>query len=98
MSQDASRAVVISNPQGLHLRPAHGVVTLASGFQAAIQVSREDGEVADGKSMLSLFTLGAAEGTQLVVRAIGEDADSAVQELADFLEKLEDLNIDEGAS
>ena len=96
MANEASRSVVISNSQGLHLRPAHGFVALASQFDSDIRVSREDGEVVDGKSILSLITLGAAQGTELTVRAEGSDADNAVNELAQYLEGLQETDIPPG--
>ena len=91
MTNETSRSVVISNPQGLHLRPAHGFVALASKFDSDIRVSREDGEVVDGKSILSLITLGAAQGTELTVRAEGADAETAVSELTEYLEGLDEV-------
>lgn len=94
MANETSRSIVISNPQGLHLRPAHGFVALASKFASKIRVSRKDGEVVDGKSILSLITLGAAQGTELTVRAEGADAVNAVNELAEYLEGLSETDID----
>jgi phosphotransferase system HPr-like phosphotransfer protein len=43
---------------------------------------------------MSILTLGARQGTQLNLRAIGEDA----QEAVDFLSKLFDIGFDESDS
>ena len=76
----AVRRVIVSNPQGLHARPAHALAQLANRFQASIQIVK-DGEPVDGKSILSILTLAAAQGTELVIRATGPDADAAVDAL-----------------
>ena len=48
-------------------------------------VSRGD-ESVDGKSILSILTLGATQGVQLIIRAEGADADVAVQQLSQLVE------------
>ena len=58
-----SRTVVVTNPQGLHARPADLFVKLASQYQATIEVIK-DGERVDGKSILAILTLAAVQGTQ----------------------------------
>jgi phosphotransferase system HPr (HPr) family protein len=81
--QSASRQVTVVNPQGLHARPAHAVVTLASRFRSDIELVR-DGEIADAKSILAILTLAAAQGSQLTLRARGEDAGEALEALTDL--------------
>lgn len=72
------KTVIVNNRQGIHARPAHAIATLASRFKANIEIVR-DGTVADGKSILAIMTLAAAQGTSLMLRASGEDADAAVE-------------------
>ena len=64
-----SRQVTVVNPQGLHARPAHRFVELASRYNATITIIK-DGEQVDGKSILEILTLGASQGTEL---SISED-------------------------
>ena len=78
-----TRNVTVQNPQGLHARPADLLVRMASGFQSNI-LSGRDGEFVDCKSILSLLTLGAAQGTVLTISADGGDA-------ADALNAIEEL-------
>jgi phosphotransferase system HPr (HPr) family protein len=73
-----TKTVTVSNRQGIHLRPAHAIATLASRFKANIEIVR-DSTVADGKSTLAILTLAAEQGTLLLLRASGEDASAAVQ-------------------
>ena len=76
----ATRQVRVTNPQGLHARPAHALVNLANRFQSEIGVIR-DHERADGKSILSVLTLAAEHGTELIIEARGDDAIDALDAL-----------------
>ena len=55
-------------------------MNLASRFKSDVQVIR-NGESVDGKSILSILTLGASEGTQLTLKASGDDALDALDAL-----------------
>jgi phosphocarrier protein HPr len=79
------RTVVIRNKQGLHARPAELFVRLASQFQSRIGVFRGQERV-DATSIINILTLGAAQGTELVLEAEGEDAAQAVEALARLVE------------
>ena len=79
-----STTVTVTNSQGLHARPADMLVRLARQFEAEIELEK-DGERVDGKSILSVMTLGAEQGTKIAIRAIGQDADEAVRALAQLI-------------
>ena len=79
-SYRSNRLVTIRNPQGLHARPADMIVRLALQFQSQIEIVR-NGERFDGKSILSLMTLAAEQGTQLLLQANGPDAEEALAAL-----------------
>ena len=80
-----ARAVLIQNRLGLHARAAARFVKTAGRFQAEITVEVGRQKV-NGKSIMGLLLLGAAEGTTLMLRATGEDAASAVRALEDLVE------------
>ncbi len=82
----AHRLVTVRNPQGLHARPADMVVRVALQHASQIEVLR-DGERYNGKSILALMTLAAEQGTELVLRAEGPDADEALEALAELFER-----------
>jgi phosphotransferase system HPr (HPr) family protein len=87
-----SRTVVVRNSQGLHARPADLLVRLASKFASSIQIGK-NGEMVDCKSILSLLTLGAGEGTELSLTAQGEDAAEAIESIVLLFEAgFEDTN------
>ena len=71
----------VANRLGLHARAAARFVKLASRFESRITVSK-DGSRVDGKSILSLLTLAAREGTRLRLAAEGNDAGDALAQLA----------------
>lgn len=80
-----TRAVVIRNRLGLHARAAARFVKTAGRFQAEITVEVGRQKV-NGKSIMGLLLLGAAEGTTLMLRATGDDAASALRALEDLVE------------
>jgi phosphotransferase system HPr (HPr) family protein len=76
------RATVrIVNPQGLHARPISRFVQTAGQFDATVSVRGPDGTVADGRSIFSMMTLAAGQGTELVVEAEGRQAAEALDAL-----------------
>ena len=81
------RETRICNTLGMHLRSAASFVNLAAKFESQIRVAVVDMPAVDGKSILGLATLGAAEGSTIVITAEGPDEESAVQELAELVER-----------
>jgi phosphotransferase system HPr (HPr) family protein len=80
-----AREVRICNPLGLHARAAARFVHTASRFRSRVTVSR-DGRSMDGKSILGILLLAAAQGAQLRLVAEGEDEAAAVDALATLVE------------
>ncbi len=78
-----TRTVVVTNRQGLHARPADTFVKTALRYESKIEVIKESERV-DGKSILSMLTLAAMEGTKLSIEATGDDAEQALDALADL--------------
>ena len=76
-----TRDVVVPNALGLHARAAARFVQLAARFAAQIRVSRGDRTV-DGKSLMGVLLLAAAQGSTLRIEAEGADADAALDALA----------------
>lgn len=81
----ATREVVIRNRLGLHARAAAQFVKTAGRFQAEITVEVGRQRV-NGKSIMGLLMLAAAQGTPLTLRATGGDGSAALQALADLVE------------
>jgi phosphocarrier protein len=79
--------LVISNPDGLHLRPISAFAELAKGFASRVTVHK-DGKAYDGKSPLDMMLLAAAQGTELDLEVAGPDAAEALRRLLDLLADL----------
>lgn len=80
--------VVVSNPLGLHARPAASFVQAASRFRSAIfvsNVSRGCGPVS-ALSLNGLATLQITQGQEMHIQAAGEDAEAVVAELVRLVE------------
>lgn len=69
--------------QGIHARPAAKFVKTAKRFTSDIKVIK-DGREANAKSALKLMTIGAKKGDDIIIRAEGEDAEEAVNALAEI--------------
>ncbi len=79
-----SRTVTVTNPLGLHARAAARFVRVATRFESAVRLARE-GRSHDGKSILGILLLAAAQGTVLTVSADGRDEAAAVDALAELV-------------
>jgi phosphocarrier protein len=92
----ASRQIEITNPLGLHMRPANVFVRLAHTFRSDVRVLH-NGHSINGKSILDLTSLAALQGTRLVIEARGDDAEAAVSALVELVEtKFHELDQESG--
>ena len=83
-SDEIVRDVVITNPHGLHARPATAVVSRARAFESRV-VLEANGRRADARSITGLLGLGAAVGDRARIVAQGKDAMQAVDAVAAIL-------------
>lgn len=75
------RTVTVTNANGLHLVPCSLVAKLAGEFACSVTIYK--GELAvNAKTVLELMTLGATQGTELVVVAEGPGAEEVVERMA----------------
>lgn len=73
----------LTNPHGLHARPAAKLVSALRGLDASVHVANETtgSAAADASSLSSLASLGLRQGHTMVVHASGPDADTAIQRI-----------------
>ena len=76
--------LAITNKLGLHARAAAKFVRLASSFRSRVLVERDETTV-DGKSILGLLALAAAQHTRLRLSADGDDAQQALTALQQLI-------------
>jgi phosphocarrier protein HPr len=81
----AARELPITNQRGLHARASAKFVKCAEGFDAEITVTR-DGMSVPATSIMGLMMLGAAMGTSIMVEARGNQAEDALEALAQLVD------------
>jgi PTS hybrid protein len=70
---EVTAVLTLINPIGLHARPAAALAGALGAMEVDIDING-----ADGQSVFLLMALGAGQGTELLVRASGPDAQRAV--------------------
>ena len=80
------KELVVSNKLGIHARPAAMFVKTANRFDCDILVEK-DGETVNGKSIMGLMMLAAGPGSRLVLHAEGHDAQRAVVEIEELIQR-----------
>lgn len=80
----SSAEFTIVNALGLHARAAAQLVKLANRFKADIYIVKEDQEV-NGKSIMGVLMLAATQGSQITVRAEGDDSEPAVKAIGELI-------------
>jgi phosphocarrier protein HPr len=78
------RAVEVVNEAGIHARPAAEIVKVAAKFRSEILVVRDDLEV-NAKSIMGVMMLAAECGSTIIIKAEGDDADAAIDAIADLV-------------
>jgi phosphocarrier protein HPr len=83
----AESRVLITNPTGLHARPAARFVELAASFKSNIRVTNltANSPTVNAKSILGILSIGAEDGHEILISAEGEDADPACQALVELV-------------
>ena len=82
----AERQATIASSSGLHARPAKLFVQAVAEKKIPITIAVEGGADLNAGSILSLMGLGASKGTVVTLKADGEGAEQALDELVTLLE------------
>jgi len=78
------KTIEITNPTGLHARPAALFVQTAGKFTSNIWIKIGNKKV-NAKSIMGLISLAVSKGTEITILAEGEDEDLAVKEIIDLV-------------
>ena len=76
----------ITDPQGIHARPAGLFVKEADKFPCSVSGGK-DGKWVEGKRLLAFMGLGIKQGQEITLRCEGEQEAEAMEALSDFLQK-----------
>jgi phosphocarrier protein len=80
-----TKKVVITNPTGLHLRPAGNLCKVAMNYKSHITFGYGE-NTANAKSVLSVLGACIKCGDELELRCDGPDEDEAMQALVEAIE------------
>ena len=84
-----TRTVTILNPTGFHARPARSFVDAATNdYPDTLITVTKGAKVINGKSVLSMLTLGAKCGDSIVIEAVGGKETQALAALGDLFETI----------
>ncbi|MFI3329935.1 MAG: HPr family phosphocarrier protein [bacterium] len=79
------KQILVKSTVGLHARLAAKVVQAASKYEVDIELHYND-KIIDIKSILGLMSLAIPSGQNVKVVANGNDAEAAINEIAELLE------------
>jgi len=82
----AEKTCVVRNKMGLHARPAALIVQTANRFPCEV-VLLKDGSEVNAKSIMGVLMLAAARGSEILVRAEGEQAQACVDAIDQLFTK-----------
>ncbi|MEC7226121.1 MAG: HPr family phosphocarrier protein [Candidatus Latescibacterota bacterium] len=80
------KTVVITNPLGIHARPAALIVQEAAQFAAEITLSKGDVTHINGKSIMGVMMLAAENGAEVTITADGDDEIEALEKIAALMQ------------
>ena len=75
----------IINRLGLHARAAAQLVQTANRFRSEITIEKDGMEV-NGKSIMGILMLAAAQGSQISVAVSGDDAQQALNAIGQLID------------
>jgi phosphocarrier protein HPr len=79
------RSVRVGSSVGLHARPAALFTQAAAKAPVPVTIAKAGGAPVDARSILLVLTLGVGHGDEVVLRAEGDGADEALDQLAELL-------------
>lgn len=74
----------ITDPRGIHARPAGQLVKLVSSYRSSCSIGKA-GNLVDGKRVLVVMKLAIQQGEEMVIQFDGPDEDEAASATLDFL-------------
>ncbi|MDF2963491.1 MAG: phosphocarrier protein HPr [Paenibacillus sp.] len=82
-----TQTYTVLNPSGFHARPTKAFVQAASAFPCKINVIK-GGKKVNGKSSLSMLTLGIQQNDEVTLEVDGEQEEQAEKTLGELLTKI----------
>lgn len=76
---------VITDPEGIHARPAGELVKAAKGFQCEIRLEK-DGKSGDCKRIFGIMGLAVKQNQEVKLTFSGSDEDAAFETVSKFMQ------------
>lgn len=76
---------VITDPEGIHARPAGELVKAAKAFKCDIKLEKE-GKSGDCKRIFGIMGLAVKQGQEVTLTFSGEDEDAACETVSRFMQ------------
>ncbi|RKI42469.1 HPr family phosphocarrier protein [bacterium D16-51] len=76
----------ITDPEGIHARPAGELVKAAKEFSCKITLTK-DGKSGDCKKIFGIMGLAVKSGNEVVMNFDGEDEDAACEKISAFMKE-----------
>lgn len=73
--------VLVKNPIGVHLRPAGDIAEAAIKYKKCEIYLSSSGRTVNGKSLLSILSLGIKQNTEFEIICDGEDEEAALKSI-----------------
>lgn len=73
--------VLVKNPIGVHLRPAGDIAEAAIKYKKCEVYLSSGGRTVNGKSLLSILSLGIKQNTEFEIICDGEDEETALKSI-----------------
>lgn len=77
---------VITDPEGIHARPAGILVKQAAGYQSTVKIAKGE-KSADAKRIFGVMGLGVKTGEEVTITVEGADEEKAAAELEAFFKE-----------
>ena len=75
---------VITDPEGIHARPAGELVKAAKEFNSKITIEK-DGKSGDCKKIFSIMALAVKSGNEVTITCDGDDEAAACERIQQFM-------------
>lgn len=79
-----SEKVTVTNPSGLHLRPAGLLCKETMGFKSVINIQK-GGSISNAKSVLSILGACVKSGDEILIVCEGEDEEEALAHVVELI-------------
>lgn len=77
---------VITDPEGIHARPAGELVKAAKEYASTIKIAK-DGKSGDCKKIFGIMGLGVKKGNEVTITVEGEDEEAAFEGIMKFMQE-----------